>query len=394
MTRSSSRHGGPSMLARAAVVAVLVVLVSGVSAGRKDRQEERRTKKDRNSAALVLKNANSNENTLVNGELVSTLTGNVTFLYDDLTVISDNARWWRDQGTIRLNGNVRAERGVKVLTCDEMTFLKQRKQIEGSGRVDYRSPPDGVRLFGRRGTYDLDRKRFVLTGEPHFVRTDTLGRDTLDITGVEMTYDDSLRVASSRRSVVITRGPLRATCDLAHYYARRDLAQLRGKPHIVYEGHVMDGDSVDLYFKGDTLDGVSVAGKAHALYRAIDSSTTPRDTNLTNVWGDSMYLKMNARGQLDSVWAWGNVISTYYLSSASDSANRVEGKAMVLAFEGRGALRSALVWGNARSTYYVREKDSDGRNEASGDTIQVWFERGQASELVLSGKVRGTYHQR
>jgi hypothetical protein len=103
---------------------------------------------------------------------------------------------------------------------------------------------------------------------------------------------------------------------------------------------------------------------------------------------------MTPGGALDTVWAWENVHSTYYLSSEADSANEVSGKAMVLSFERGGDLRTALVWGNARSTYYVREDDGRGRNEASGDTIHVFFEQGRASELTIRGSVRGAYYPR
>ncbi len=339
------------------------------------------------ASTLILRSADVNENTLVRGELVSTLRGNVVFLYDELTVRSDNARWWRDQGTVQLTGNVRAERGSKVLTCDRMTFLKKRQQLEGSGRVVYRSPSDGVRVSGRHGTYDVEREFFTLTGEPRFERSAGEESDTLVIVGREMSYDDSTRVATAKHSVKITRGPLVALCERAWYETRVERAHLRGSPHITYEDNVMDGDSVDLYFAGDTLRGVSVDGRAHGLYLEIDSV----DTNTTDVTSDSMYLSMNTAGGLDSVWAWGDVLTTYYLSAESDSANRVSGKAMVLTFERRGTLREALVWGNARSTYFVREDDSWGRNEASGDTIHVYFRDGKASELVLSGQVRGTY---
>jgi len=355
-----------------------------------------RTSRKKDTGTLVLKHADTNENALVRGELVSTLIGNVVFLYDDFTIYSDNARWWQDKGVVTLNGNVRVERGPKVMRCDQMTFQKERRTVEGTGRVDYRDSTDGVRIYGRRGVYDMARKEVVLTGDPHFVRTSpsagatARAEDTLEIVGQELTYHDSLRLATARKRVRITRGPLVATCDRADYATRLEQGHLRVKPFITYEQHTMDGDSVDLFFRGDTLDGVSVDGHAHGIYREADSA----DTTLTNVWGDSMYLAMTPSGDLDSVWAWGNVLSTYYLSAEEDSANRVSGKAMILAFEQGRGLRSALVWGNAASTYYVSERDSRGRNEASGDTIHVFFRSGKASELVLSGAVRGTYSPR
>ncbi len=338
---------------------------------------------------LVLRHADRTEITLVRGEAVATLTGNVVFDYDDLTTYSDRARWWRDQGTVQLSGNVRVLRGEDSLTCNQLTFYKGRKQLEGLGQVDYRSPSDNVRIYGRQGRYDLAKDRFVLTGDPHFMRFDTAAAETLTIVSVEMIYEDSLGIATARRNVRITKGRLAATCDRASYATRDRHAKLRGTPHITYDEHSMDGDSVDLFFSGDTLKGVAVDGRAHGIYRETEGRT---DTNVTNVWSDSMYLSMTPQGGADSLWAWDDVVSTYYLKSAkADSANKVSGKAMVLTFESRRQLRNALVWGNARSTYYVRERDGDGRNEASGDTIQVFFDAGKAVEIMINGSVRGAY---
>jgi len=344
----------------------------------------------RSDDLLILRNADRTEITLVRGEAVATLIGNVIFDYNDLTTYSDKARWWRDKGTVRLSGNVRMLQGGDSLTCDRMTFYKGRKLLEGVGRVDYRSPSDNVRIHGRKGRYDLEKDRFVLTGDPHFLRFDTAAAETLTIVGVEMVYEDSLGLATARRNVRITKGRLAATCDRASYATDDRHAKLRGSPHITYDAHSMDGDSVDLFFSGDTLEGVSIGGHAHGIYRESEGGA---DTNVTNVWSDSMYLRMTPKGGADSLWAWGDVISTYYLSSAEhDSANRVTGKAMVLAFQSRQQLRNALVWGNARSSYYVQERDGSGRNDASGDTIQVFFDEGQATEIMIHGSVRGAYY--
>lgn len=336
---------------------------------------------------LILRNANRNENMLQRGEIVSTLIGDVVFLLDDFVTKSDWGRWWQSKKNVQLRGNVRVLQDRDTLSCDQMVFTRKTNILDMRGRVDFRSPEDQLRVRGRRGRYHTTTKKFNLTGDPSFVRYDTASGDTLTIIGDELIYEDSTKVATALRHVRITRGLLIATCHRGTYYTREETATLRGNPLILYDGNTMEGDSVDLYFAGDTLRGVSVSGDAHAEYLERDAS----DTNVTHVWGDSMYLAMNAEGDLDSVWAWGEVRSTYYLSSEADSANEVSGKAMVLSFEGTSDLLGALVWGNARSIYFVREDDGQGRNEASGDTIRVSFDQGKARELTISGSVRGVY---
>lgn len=359
---------------RAAAVLLLVSAVAALSASSDD--------------DLILKNADSNENRLVNGELVSTLRGHVEFHYGEMKIFSDYARWWRDQGIIKLNDNIRVEQEDQTLTCDHMVFEKNNEELVASGNFKFVNTQDRLQLTGRSGRYTVDTKEFVLTGEPRFMRFDTTAAETLTIVGQTMTYNDSTQVATVINNVVITKGQLRATCNRAWYFTERERALLRGVPDIAFDIHTLTGDSVDLVFSGDTLKGVSVDGNAHGRYREVGAT----DTNLTDITSDSMFMLLSTEATLDSVRAFGNVESSYYLSNGSDTANEASGRRMILDFDPDGALEDATIFGNATSVYYVIENDGRGRNEASGDSIRVIFLDGRAKVLLLSGSVRGVYY--
>jgi lipopolysaccharide export system protein LptA len=332
--------------------------------------------------------SNSNENTMYNGELISTLKGNVIFTYEDITVRADKATWWRSQGTIKFSDKVVFVQKAQTVSCDRMTFHKDEELLIADGNFDYRNSERRVKLTGRTGRYDLARKLFTLNGQPRFMRFDSSATDTLLIKGVTMSYDDSLRLAMVIKDVSIVRGALLGSCDTAYYYTRDGQALLRGTPRIDYNRNMLEGKTIDLLFTEDTLEGVSVAGKAHGLYREV----TPTDTNFTNTWSDSMYMDLADGGNLDTVHAFGDVVSKYYVAQQADTANEVKGRRMVLAFDTSGVVNSARVWGNARSSYFVNEQGGRGRNDASGDSLQVLFSQGRASLLSLSGSVRGVYY--
>ena len=74
-------------------------------------------KKQNPSPTLVLQSANSNENSYINGEFISILRENVVFTYDDITIRSDEATWWRNQGIISFKDNIKVKRGSSVLSC-------------------------------------------------------------------------------------------------------------------------------------------------------------------------------------------------------------------------------------------------------------------------------------
>jgi lipopolysaccharide export system protein LptA len=354
----------------------VVLLLWGLAAGGRSEEES------------LNFSSNYNENTMVNGELISTLKGNVIFTYEDIKVRADKATWWRSQGTIKFSDHVVFVQKAQTVSCDRMTFHKDEELLIADGNFDYRNSDRRVQLTGRTGRYDLARKLFTLTGQPRFMRFDSTATDTLWIKGVSMSYDDSLRLAMVIKDVRIERGALRGRCDTAYYYTRDGQALLRGTPNIDYNRNMLEGKTIDLLFTDDTLQGVAVAGKAHGLYREV----TDTDTNFTNTWSDSMYMDLAEGGSLDTVRAFGDVISKYYLAQQADTANEVKGRRMVLAFDTSGVVSSARVWGNARSTYFVNEQGGRGRNDASGDSLQVVFSQGRASLLTLSGSVRGVYY--
>jgi len=333
-----------------------------------------------------------NENMVINGEMVSTLIGNVVFTYNDLTIRSDRTRWWRSQGKIKFTGNVEVTQENQRVTCRRMIFYKERNMLEAMGNFYYENKRDNIVLTGKKGVYRIDQDEFTLTGNPKMVRYDSTETDTLEIVGLKMIYNDSLNLATVQDCVSIHKGPLQAYSDTARHYTKDYTSRLRGTPRIFYDIHSITGDSIDLHFSRDTLKGLSVYYEAHGRYWDVKADSS--DSSLTNIWSDSMYLAIGTDGALDSIRAYKNVKSTYYLTADSDSANEVTGKRMILAFSEKGGqINNALVWGNARSTYYVSEDSGDeGRNEASGDSIKVFFEEGRATYLMLTGSVRGVYY--
>ncbi len=338
--------------------------------------------------SLILKRAGSNRNTFNNGELVSTLSGGVTFRYGEVTMKSDRARWWHKQGRVKGFGDVRVFQEEQELTCDRIEFFRDRKLVTAHGNVDFVDRKEGMRLSGERARYHLDTKKCYLDGSPKVVRFDTASVETLTIVGNQMSYDDSVGVTSAHENVIITKGALRTVCEDAYYFNDSGLTKLRTNPKINYESHRLLGDSVNLYFRQDTLDGAEVVGNATGKYLEEGE----KDTTNTNVWGDSLYMSVSDKGYLDSVWVHGKVKSTYSKIQDTLNPNQVTGKQMVLSFGEDSKVNDATVIGNATSVYFIEEEADTARNEASGDTLSVWFHEGKAVKLRLTGKARGVYY--
>ncbi len=381
----SDSSRGSVLMIRPVVIFVTAALLAVVNLHAEDNTKPR----SRKSPTLILQSANSNENSFINGEFVSVLSGNVVFIYDDITIRSDEATWWRNEGRINFSDNIRITQKSQILTCNKMHFTRQTNRIDAFGRFRYRDTVERVELTGETASYRIDTKYFTLEGKPRLVRFDTASAETLIIKGKKMIYNDSLKQAAVIDSVIITKGKLTSRCERAVYFTERNEAALRKQPRIVYDIHELAGDSIDLRFGKESLRSASVYPNAHGLY--LDISGNDADTAFTNVWGDSLYMSVTDSGYLDSLWVNGKALSKYYVTSSSDMVNQASGKVMLMSFGRDGNVEKVKIWGNARSTYFIEEKDSRGVNEASGDSITVEFKKGKAVFLNLAGSARGIF---
>jgi lipopolysaccharide export system protein LptA len=336
---------------------------------------------------LILKSANSNINNMSNGELISILQGNVVFFYDDAVIKSEYAKWWKSKGTVSFSNHVHVTKKEQTLTCDRMDYEKSKKWLAADGSVDFIDTKERTRITGRHGDYYPDTKFIAMKGKPVLYFYDTTAHDTLVIHGEKMTYNDSIKMAEVQENVTIQKGKLLSNSHVARYYSELNKALLRQSPHIYYERDSLSGDSVDLKFSKKALQGMSVAGNSQGMYKEFSR----KDTMLSRVFGDSLYMALDDSGKVDSMWVYRNAKSTYYPLSNPLMANEAFGKVMLVAFTKKGDVDNVKVWGNAKSIYHVEEGDKGGCNNASGDSIYVAFRDGKASHVKLSGSVRGFY---
>ncbi|MDR0307960.1 MAG: hypothetical protein LBI42_14135 [Chitinispirillales bacterium] len=382
--------------------------------------------------ALILERADRNENVYSRGELVSNLSGNVIFRYENIRISSDEATWWKNKGVINFRKKVKVEHDGQTMTCDRLHFERDKNTLTAAGNFLYRDSAQVTFLSGNDGQYVIDTKLFTLRGKPQLVRKDSTDTDTLFINGRIMTYNDSLKIATVTDSVRIRRGSLKASCKNAEYFANTNMATLRTLPEVFYENHKITGDSIDLHFGKETLKAARVVGNSYALYmespasskdtnithiwsdslflamsdsgrmedirafgkvhgRYTEASPSSKDTSITHIWSDSLFALMSDSGHLDSMQAFGRVLSRYFLQGDSTRANEASGRSMTLRFGENRKVEKAFIRGNARSIYYIEESDGGGRNEASGDQIVVTFAMGRARLLHLRGNARGIY---
>lgn len=339
------------------------------------------------SSTLILRNANYNRNSLVNGRLVSVLEGNVIFKYEDAIIRSDHATWYRRRGIAHFKGNVRITQENQLLTCKRLKFNRNQKKITAFDNVDFHDKIEMMRIIAQKGVYFFETGNLILTKNPQMFQYDTTRAETLSISGDKMLYDDSLKIATAEKNVLVLKGLLKATCKTGTFNLETHIARLREDPWIYYDIHELTGDSVDLFFtEDDVLYGISVMRNAKGFHR----DATKEDTIFTEVTGDSLYMDISDSGTIETIWTYKDAVTLYYSSKTPHLVNEGNGKVMVLNFT-RGTTGTLTISGNAECVYYLNEEKESGKNEANGDDIIINFRDGRAVYIKLIGGVRGTY---
>lgn len=339
------------------------------------------------NSTLVLQNADFNRNSLVNGQLVSVLEGNVVFEYDDAIIRSDRATWYRKSGEAHFTGHINVTQRQQLLSCDQMQFSRDQKKLVAQRNIDFFDAKKQIRLKAQHAEYFLNRRHLTLTKSPQLIQYDTARAETLSIVGEKMIYDDSLQIAIAEKNVVMNKGLLRSTCQNATYFLALDIAKLRTDPWIYYDIHELSGDSVDLLFLDDALRGVSVMRNAKGFHRDISK----RDTIFTAVTGDSLYMSISDSGNIETIWTYRDAKTLYYSSKNPQLQNEGIGKVMILRFV-HGATGTLNIAGNADCIYYLNQENESGKNEANGDEIFITFYDGKAEYIKMTGSVRGAYY--
>jgi len=347
----------------------------------------------KDDGALILERANSNDNVYSGGEFVSYLRGNVVFSYDGMRISSDEATWWKNKGIVDFRRNVRATEKGQVVTCDRMHFTKERSLLTAAGNVLYLDSAGITSISGNSAEYATDTKECTLRGNPLLTRIDSAGVDTLFIRGRVMRYSDSLKIATVTDNVNIRQGELVATCRKSDYFVNANKALLRINPVINYEKHRVTGDSIDLFFDKQSLKGACVMGNTHG--RSTEVADTSKDTTITNIWSDSLYLSMYESGKVDCMKAFGNArgdFSEVAVATKAKTVTKITSDSLQMFMFETGKMSAMKAFGRAAGNYLEASEltGSATTMDITSDSMHMsMFETGKVNAMKAFGSAHG-----
>jgi hypothetical protein len=212
-----------------------------------------------------------------------------------------------------------------------------------------------------------------------------------------MKYTESLKIATVLDNVNIRQGGLTATCRKADYFSETSVALLRTNPVINYEKHKVVGDSIDLFFSDEALKSASVMGRAHGYYKEIADSS--KDTTITNIWSDSLYLSMFESGKIEYMKAFGNARGGYTEAGADNgdkSKMHITSDSLHMHMFETGKVRSMKAFANARGDYSDSSSQSGiaTATKLVGDSLHMFmFETGKMRAMKALGNANGDYFE-
>ena len=318
-------------------------------------------------SALELINANANSNRMEDGAIVSTLSGNVEFLWNDTRIFSDKTIWRRGAGHLQMQGNIKVLRNKQELRCDTGDFRSNGRILHLRGNVFAVDSNHSATMFAGSADYSIDNDSVFLAQNPRIHFWDAASTDTITIFSQTMNYTSRTGIARAEKNVRVVGTDFTAFADRGLYFAETERAMLvGGRPRIEYLNEaVASGDTIHIIFKNNTLtEFYVVGGRPQIDY--LDQSKVVGDTIRAMVENNAIteFYVVGGRPQID------------YLDQSSVVGDTI--RAMV----SNNTITEFYVVGSPIGTTREEEAGDSVFMEMTGDTLRFLIGDGQIDQII------------
>jgi lipopolysaccharide export system protein LptA len=265
-------------------------------------------------------------------------------------------KYFVDEKKAYFKGNVNVEDSASVLVADELTHFRETKKTIADGNVRITDMANGITIYGGHFENDRIQKYSSMTIDPKAVQIDTAADGTLDTMIVTSriieSYQDSLPRIVATDSVVMTYAEVASQAGKAVFFPVLDSIVLEKSPHIWYSRNTWE---------------------------------------TTQVSGDSMFIKLKQR-QIQTVVIRGHAVAISVAdSSLHHRYNQVTGQEIILHFHQKNIERLDVNKTATMVYYLFDEKKPNGLNKTTGDNVTMTFREGKIEKITVVGGVEGQY---
>jgi lipopolysaccharide export system protein LptA len=369
----------------------------------------------RKETLVTLHHADSLIGSVINGESVRELFGNVRFSQENIIVTCDKATEYLAKKFFVLEGNVQVKEDSLIFWGKRGTYSVEKKIAEGF---------DGVRLVEGKKQLSAERGTYCVNERKAFFQNNVVASDTeINLNASALTYfrNDKHIIASG--SVILSNAEqtLQSYGELLEHYPENKFSRMTGNPKVVEYDTASDGSIDTLIIYADTLEAMqdslehlwakknvkvereslSAAAGYLEYNRTRDSIVLMQHPYVFyhehQVSGDTIELLLRKR-QLERA-----IIKEHTLAvSQVDSFYRkrfqqLSGEQMQLYFSEK-KLQQIIVKKRATSLYFLFDEDTvyggkkpNGANKSTGDEVRIVFENGRMKRITVVGGVEGQY---
>ena len=335
------------------------------------------------SCALELINANSNSNRFENGSIVSVLSGDVEFLWNDARIFSDKTVWRRGDGHLLMTGNIKVLNDKQELRCDTAEFRSNEKKLQLRGNVFAVDTNYLATMLSQKADYFIKNDSVFLSENPRIHFWDKSSPDTITVFGKTISYASETGIAVAADSVRVVGTDFVSFADTGYYFAKTQTAMTVGKPRIERENSEVSGDTVHIIFRENVLDEFFVVGNPMGKTKEFEEG----DSVFMEMVGDTLRFLIED-GKISQILSEKNASITRFQQDSRERPDKMWGEKIITTIDCKDCGEnkvSSIVEGNAKAIYY----DAKSRNESSGDTLKLFFDDDGVSRVVISGKVKG-----
>ena len=337
-----------------------------------------------NSNALELINANANSNRFENGAVVSTLSGNVEFLWNDTRIFSDKTIWRRSNGHLTMSGNIKVLRNKQELTCDFAEFYSNGKILQLKDNVFAVDSNYRATMFSGKADYFVKTDSVFLAQNPKIHFWEFASADTITVLGKTMNYTSKTGIARADENVKIIGTDFVSFSDTGYYFADTKKGMLIGKkPRIEYDNSSVIGDTIHILFGESSLDEFFVIGNPIAKSREENGG----DSVFMELSGDTLRFFIKEQ-KISQILSEKNATFKRFRQNNETLTDKTWGERILtlLDYEDCDDCKIfSVVQGNAKAVYF----DDKTKNESSGDTLKMFFDDNGVTQVIISGKVKG-----
>ncbi|MBS4027795.1 MAG: hypothetical protein KGZ58_04070 [Ignavibacteriales bacterium] len=391
----------------AIICILLLVLCSPLAAQKKE-------------TLVTLHHADSLVGTVLNGENVRMLVGNVRLSQEDIIITCDKATEFLARKFFVLEGNVRVKEDSMIFIGNRGTYSSETKIAEGMDNVRLEEVVHsgiGKKLTARRGTYWTNERKAHFTDNVVAVDTDA----TLSANALTYFRADKHLLASGNVSIINSDNSIQSFGNYFENFPERKFSRLTGNPKVVEYDTASDGTIDTLVITADTLETIQdslehlwAKGNVSVLRDSVSATSgylefiRARDSILLfetpyvfyqehQVSGDSIVLLLKEK-QMEKAFIKNNAMAVSRADSLfSKRFNQLSGTNMELQFAEK-QLQTILVRKSATSLYFLFDEDStietkkpNGVNKSTGDEVKIFFANKKVERIVIVGGVEGQY---